>query len=361
MIKVSLCMIVKNEEKVLERCLKCIERIADEIIIVDTGSTDKTKDIARKYTKKLYDFKWVDDFAKARNYAFSKATKEYIMWLDADDIILEEDIVKIINLKKQISEDVDMIMMKYNTSFDENGNPTFSYNRERIFKKDKGYKWEGRIHEVIVPSGRIVYSDAAICHKKVSPGDPKRNLNIFNKMIDEKHVFSPREQYYYARELYYNGEYIKSIKEFRLFLDSNKGWKENNIEACLNIANCYKSLKNKDKILMALLESFKYDAPRAEICVEIGNCFFDLEEYQKAIYWYKAATECKLNDISGGFIFLDSYKYTPYIQLCVCYYKIGDIKQSIYYNEKAGKEKPNGKEYLFNKKYFQKVYDEVTL
>ncbi len=63
-------MIVKNEEKVLGRVLESAKKFADEIIIVDTGSTDKTKDIARKYTDKIYDFKWIDDFAAARNYSF---------------------------------------------------------------------------------------------------------------------------------------------------------------------------------------------------------------------------------------------------------------------------------------------------
>ena len=91
MISLSLCMIVKNEEMVLKRCLDSVKNIVDEIIIVDTGSTDKTKDIAKKFTKNIYDFKWIDDFAAARNYSFSKATKEYIMWLDADDVILKKD------------------------------------------------------------------------------------------------------------------------------------------------------------------------------------------------------------------------------------------------------------------------------
>lgn len=90
MITISVCMIVKNEEDVLERALKSVQDIADEIIIVDTGSTDSTKDIASSYTNKIYDFEWCDDFSKARNYSFSKATKDYCMWLDADDVILEE-------------------------------------------------------------------------------------------------------------------------------------------------------------------------------------------------------------------------------------------------------------------------------
>ena len=83
----SLCMIVKNEEDVIGRCLKCVKDIFDEIIVVDTGSDDKTTEIVKKYTNNLYYFKWIEDFAAARNYAFSKATKDYIMWLDADDII----------------------------------------------------------------------------------------------------------------------------------------------------------------------------------------------------------------------------------------------------------------------------------
>ena len=75
MITISLCMIVKNEEKVLARCLDSIADLMDEIIIVDTGSSDNTKEIAKKYTDKIYDFAWIDDFSAARNYSFSKATK----------------------------------------------------------------------------------------------------------------------------------------------------------------------------------------------------------------------------------------------------------------------------------------------
>lgn len=77
MITISLCMIVKNEEDVLARCLESVKDVVDEIIIVDTGSTDKTKTIAKEFTDKVYDFKWVNHFAKARNFAFSKAKMDY--------------------------------------------------------------------------------------------------------------------------------------------------------------------------------------------------------------------------------------------------------------------------------------------
>ena len=86
MIQISLCMIVKNEEKVLRRCLDSYLELMDEIIIVDTGSADSTKDIAAQYTDKVYEFPWRKDFAAARNYAFSKATKDYIFSADADEV-----------------------------------------------------------------------------------------------------------------------------------------------------------------------------------------------------------------------------------------------------------------------------------
>ncbi|WP_368654378.1 glycosyltransferase [Ornithinibacillus sp. 4-3] len=90
----SVCMIVKNEERVIERCLQSIQGIADEIIIVDTGSEDDTKEIASKYTEQVYDFIWVNDFAKARNYAASKATGDWILALDADEYVDRESFEK---------------------------------------------------------------------------------------------------------------------------------------------------------------------------------------------------------------------------------------------------------------------------
>ena len=74
MISVSLCMIVKNEEDVLERCLKSVAGLVDEIIIVDTGSTDRTREIATHFTNQIFDFPWQDDFSAARNEAFSHAS-----------------------------------------------------------------------------------------------------------------------------------------------------------------------------------------------------------------------------------------------------------------------------------------------
>ena len=115
----SLCMIVKNEEENIENCLKNAKIYADEIIIVDTGSTDKTKDIARKYTDKIFDFEWVHDFSKARNYAFSMASNQYLMWLDADDFLPEKTVQEILKWKKE-EDECDVLICPYVTSYNEN-------------------------------------------------------------------------------------------------------------------------------------------------------------------------------------------------------------------------------------------------
>ena len=102
MASVSLCMIVKDEEKVLARCLESVAGFTDEIIIVDTGSTDRTKEIAARFTEHVFSFPWQEDFAAARNFAFSKGKGDYLFWLDADDVIPEEEMEKLQALKKRL-------------------------------------------------------------------------------------------------------------------------------------------------------------------------------------------------------------------------------------------------------------------
>lgn len=111
MITITLCMIVKNEEKILDRCLSCLRDLVDEIIIVDTGSVDKTRDIAARYTDKIYGFQWVDDFAAARNFAFSKATKEYIYSADADEVLDEANRERFRLLKDSLMPEIEIVQM----------------------------------------------------------------------------------------------------------------------------------------------------------------------------------------------------------------------------------------------------------
>lgn len=354
MATLSVCMIVKNEEDVLGRCLACIKDIADEIIIVDTGSTDQTKEIAKEYTDKIFDFPWIHDFSAARNHSFAQATQDYIMWLDADDIIDEENRQKLKSLKISLAPSVDMVTMQYDVAFDEGGNPTLSYCRERLFKRSMHYRWEGEIHEVIAPYGTIIHSEIAIRHKKMRPNEPDRNLNLFQRMISQGKELDPRQQYYYARELYYNAKYQEAIDQFLTFLQEGKGWVENNISACKDLAACYYHLNDDFHALASLFRSFSYDQPRAELCCDIGQHFLDRNQYRSAIFWYELASTRTIDGQSGAFVLRDSYGYTPYMQLCVCYDRLGDSQNAYEYNEKAGQIKPNDRAYLYNKNYFQR-------
>lgn len=149
--------------------------------MVDTGSTDNTKEVCGQFTDKIFDFEWIDDFAAARNFSFSKAAGDYLMWLDADDVISEENASRLSALKERLAETApDVVMSRYVTSSDENGEPVFSFFRERLLKRTANFRWEGFIHECIAPRGKIVYSDFTVHHRKErNAGD--RNLRIFRK------------------------------------------------------------------------------------------------------------------------------------------------------------------------------------
>ena len=352
MATISLCMIVKNEETHIARCLDSVAKLVEEIIIVDTGSTDRTVEIASGYTPNVYSYPWKDDFADARNYSFSRATMDYCMWMDADDILEETEKDKFIRLKQSLSPDIDIVMMKYHTSFDEAGKPSFSYFRERWIRNSAKYRWIGAVHEVIPPDGKLFYADLAISHKKTGAGDPDRNLNIYRKMIAAGKLLEPRQQYYYGRELYYHKQYEETVSVLEQFLLSEEGWVENKIEACSVCADCYDKLGQERSALLALLRSMSFDRPRAELCCEIGKHFLERGNFQNAIYWYEAALDAPKNEFSGGFMLPDCYDYIPFLQLCVCYDRLGDCRKAEEYNEKAGICKPYSKAYLYNKQYF---------
>ncbi len=356
MATVSLCMIVKDEAAVLGRCLDSICDTVDEIIIVDTGSTDATKDIASRYTDRIFDFKWIDDFSAARNYSFSKATMEFVMWLDADDVLRPKDREAFLQLKKSALEDADVIMMRYNTAFDETGAPVFTYYRERMIRRSIAFHWVGRVHEAIVHSGRVKYMDnIAVTHLSVKTVYSDRNLRIYEKQAKEESL-SPRDQFYYGRELYYHRHYDRAIHVLSDFVGRQNGWLENNIEACKILAYCYMETDNPYYALGALLMSFVFDAPRAEICCDIGNLFLFWQQYRTAVFWFELALELPRNDENGAFVSEDCHGYLPCIQLCVCYDHLGEYEKAREYNRRAGSYRPLSPAYLENLKYFEKKF-----
>lgn len=145
---ISVCIIAKNEEKHIEKCLAAIKPYPFEIVVADTGSTDKTKEIASKYTDKVLDFSWCDDFSSARNFSIAHASGEYVLILDCDEIITSIDTTKLDSIIQKFPHAVGQITM--NDHYLSNQiDTTYQYLLERFFPK-KFYHFEAPVHEQIV-------------------------------------------------------------------------------------------------------------------------------------------------------------------------------------------------------------------
>ena len=339
MAAVSVCMIVKNEEAVLARCLASVRDLVEEIVVVDTGSTDATQEIAAKWADRVAEFPWRDDFAAARNFAFDLGTMDYLMWLDADDVLEPEDRERFRVLKASLEpEEADVIFMPYRVGLDGTDRPALVYDRERLVRRSLGLRWQGAVHECITPMGKIIRWDAAVTHRKLGPGDPDRNLRIYEKLLSEGKTLSPREQFYCARELLAHGRDQEAADRLESFLAEDRGWLENNLQACLDLSGCLERLGRREDSLTALLRALRYAPPRPELCCALGLWFFRREDWNTASYWYRQALSCPAGE--QGFSDPDCRGYIPLLQLCVCAYRLGDAELAASYNRRAQELKP---------------------
>ncbi len=353
-ITISLCMIAKNEEDVLYRCLNSVARAVDEIVIVDTGSTDKTKDIAQNFNAHIYDFPWEDDFSKARNFSFGKATKDYILWMDADDIMKEEDMRELIDLKSKFDTTIDSVTMNYVLEEDEDGNSVFSLRRNRLVKRANNYMWIGAVHEYLNVYGNIINSNISIYHKKVkNSGD--RNLKIYENRLKNGEMFNTRDIFYYGNELYYNNFIPKAIAQYKKFLGTEDGWVEDKKTACANLADCFYRIGDFKNELRYSFKSFEYGIPRADFCCRVGYHFLNNKQYDEAIFWYSLATNLPLEENSWGLINNICFTWLPHIQLCVCYSAKEEYEKAYRHNKIAEKYAPNSNMVKQNKMFLEKV------
>ena len=295
MITVSLCMIVKNESKVLQRCLDSVADLADEVIIVDTGSTDGTKDIARRYTDRIYDYEWKDDFGAARNYAFSLCGCDYIYSADADEILDEENRQKFRMLKETLDPEIEIVQMYYGNQL-ENGT-VYNFDKElrpKLFKRIRHFTWIERIHETVRTDPVVYDSDIEITHKPLN-NHASRDYRVFEDMIRNNERFSKRIFEFYAKELFVSGEkedFAKAEDFFTRTADDD-GTDPDILKYALCIV--VKAAYWRRDYLKMYRYAMKDVAlePCSEICFLLGSYYEDQRDYKEAAIWYyNAAFEC---------------------------------------------------------------------
>ena len=300
MVTFSLCMIVKNEEKTLSRCLDCLKDIMDEIIIVDTGSTDKTKEIAYKYTDKIYDYTWENDFSKARNFAFSKAGMDYIYSADADEVIDVENQKKFKALKAAMLPDIEIVQMYYCNQLAYN--TTYNYDEEyrpKLFKRIRSFQWTEPIHETIVLEPVIYDSDIRITHLPENNHAP-RDLEKFVQLGKEQVRLSRHLHNMYARELFIAGtdeDFIRAIPTFQnTMTDTTRSLDEIKEASCV-LVRAFRIKNDVHAFFTNALKNIAADGT-AEVCYELGQYYEQANDIPEAAIWYENAayeTECILD------------------------------------------------------------------
>ena len=352
---ISLCMIVKNEERVLGRCLESVKGLFDEIVVVDTGSTDKTVEIARAYGAKVFSFAWANDFSKARNFSFSKATKDYLCWLDADDIVNLEQREEFFLIKRRLETNApDAVFCRYECPVDAY-TPPLSYLRERFFKRSQNPVWRGVVHECVEVKGSRAYSDFTVTHQKSDTPRGTRNLDIYRNAIVSGAEFSARDLFYYGRELYYHRFYLEAIGVWEEFLARTDGWSVNKIEACKLLSQCYELKRDTPRALTTLTRAFSFGAPRAGILCALAHLSLQSNQLSAAAEWYSLALHCPSHEKDGDFETAADSRLTPLLGLTYCYYKMGKREQSKRFHEEAKTLFPTHPSVVYNEKFFSSI------
>ena len=335
MVTISLCMIVKNEEKVLRRCLSSIKNLMDEIIIVDTGSSDKTKEIAGEFTDKIYDFTWIGDFSAARNFAFSKATCEYIYSADADEVLEGENIEKFAALKQALNPEIELVQMYYGNQLSLGG--VYNYDRElrpKLFKRVRSFTWVDPVHEVVRTLPVVFDSDIEITHKPLE-GHHGRDLSIFEQTVEKGEDLSPRLVNMYARELFSLNS-RDSFQRALPFFEAKANHPEVD-ENLLKIALCvsaraYYLDNHYEKMMKYCLKDVAQD-PSSENCSLLGQYYYERQDYEEAVLWFfNAAYE------QNSILNIQYEKEIPIRGLIACYRELQMPDMVKHYEEELAYE-----------------------
>ncbi len=298
---ISLCMIVKNEEENLEELLSTVYPYFEEIIIVDTGSSDSTCEISKKYEAKVYNYIWKNDFASARNESLRHATSDWIIWMDADDRVYEEDLKKIRSVIKQTSKNNAYYCILSNIKKDE---IETTCNQMRIFPNLKGIRFERPIHEQVIFSLnelklKLNYTDIIINHtgykeEDITNNKIKRNIEIIEKQLlqnpDDFHL-----KFQLASSLVNLNEIPRSIELLKEIINISPEitGKDMHLYSLVFLGKIIKS-SNTEEAEKFFIEALSKDSTYGLGYFCLGELYFEKEEWEKSA---KYLEQVKLNSI----------------------------------------------------------------
>ncbi len=303
--------------------------------MVDTGSTDGSVDFLNKINEKIQakdpnwegypvikieHFDWVNDFAKARNYAFSKATTDYIYWMDLDDSL--SDAKAFINWRDTTMHAAHYWVALYNYAFTDSGQVECKFIRERVIKRDYGFKWDFFIHEGLVQTeGRKFWPNRVsswhINHRRTADDrkkDHMRNIGVFESAPYES--LAPRMKFYYGKELVENGFPEKGGKPLQEAIASGKLDVHDLILAIQYAAQSATQCKSYPQAIELAMQGLRIVPGRAENYCLLGDIYEQIGQLGEAIQEYEFALTCKPNDMGGVVVCYDhAYGEYPHLKL----------------------------------------------
>lgn len=325
-------MIVKNEEGTLEKCLLSVKDIVNEIIIVDTGSEDRTKEIALKFTSKVYDFEWCNDFSKARNFSISKATNDYVLILDADEVVCASQYDEIVKFCNMADKKIVGRLKRINEYEDNNGTRKYIERVNRIFNRNY-FEYEGIIHEQVVSKFKEGYStqniDLVLNHigysKEVLNRTNKiqRNINLLKEALKLDYQ-DPYIHYQLGKSYFMGKDYKNAYYSFNKALPLIDNYYYEYVEDLVESYGYTLINLNLFKEALQLLEYEKYYNNSPDFLFLLGLACMNNGNFKEAVEKFLSCTKFEEGKIEGITSFLS-------------YYNIGIIYECLGFKDEAVK------------------------
>ena len=324
---------MKDEADNIPQLMKSVEGCFDEVIFVDTGSSDDSVQIAKNLGAQVRHFDWVDDFAAARNFSFQDIRTDFVAWLDLDDVL--ENREGFLNFRNDAMALGDYWIATYHYSSDPTGKPLCSFARERVFRTSKGYQWKYFVHEGMMPTPgtRMQFSPVwSVRHKRTEADmkkDKSRNLELFTK---PGRVLDDRMTYYYGKELFECGKPAEAIPELGKALKSMELQPHDRILAMQYLCFCYMSTNQWEQAVQIATQGTILAPQRAEFYSMIADCHIKQNRLLDAIPVLSAAKSCQLQAspqmASAMFHNEEAYTTSPRVNLAKIYANMGDLDRA---------------------------------